>query len=1197
VFGPELRTWIVGADEHLAVALVRRLLEAEANRLNLPPATIRMTGNVKARDRGVDGRTDVPIGALSNVPQGEQTWQIKATVKKPDLDIELRKEGVVEDLKAGRDYVLVWTRDPPLSRAALEKELRSAVQRVAKDRTGVLFGTEDLERLAILHPAVIEAAGGPSLLGLPLARWAEHLKPGDLPFVSDEERDRLLNAIRDFCAATSKSTTHLHVYGDTGVGKSRLVLEALSVDPFSNMVFACPRADRVKTQALEAIVTSEAVAVLVVDDVSQSDAQNLAVYAAGAEGRLKLITIGERPRRDSVAGQATLDVQPLARGVIASLVSSVAGLTDEQAALIASLAEGYPRLAIELANELAGAEDVGSVVQLLKTANVGGLLERMIPEKATRKYIAHLAVVDRLGFDEELAFETTQLCEVFGLDKIGFIAAVETELGRFVSDAGRYRLATPLALAMWLVRDLIQQEPSAFADKVVGLPEQLFDAFRRQIEVLGDDRLVAELLKEVMTRKGGSFRIATDVTADFARLLRAIAFAVPELAASRIRELVVGDEVENLRQFSGDQRREFVWALAHLLWFRTTFEASADALVRLALSENENYGNNSTGTIIGAFGVHLGGTEVPLSERLSWLARTHQAFGEPGASLAVRCAGNALETMESRTGGWNGTRLQPKEWRPASPEEEQGARLEAITLIVQIASSAPGVATQAAGEIGRHFRGLVSRGMAEQTILAISGIAWTAPARAEIATGLRYCLHYDTGLLPPVRDLIERTLTALEGGSLEDKIEVALTTSYWELAVGTEERLEGPVVLEELAEAVSTGERSDLVLRFALPDSRFDEMTVYGLYEQLGRLATPAGEEIVGDHATSLASRTGYVIGRIRRGDVGWASSTVSSWTSDESLAKGVAMVVHRMEASRETLELAIEPVLAGFAPLSTLNELMLGAWIKPLSPDELDHLLSIYAGRELGHRDVDAALHMLLFWLDDDENTPTTSLLATAEALIIKTASLPDSSGGLPYVRSRLLKQLPFSNEQRLQLLLAAMQQTAFPSEEELDILEDLASTIPDKVVPAVVQILLGDELGFSLYLERANLLSRLEKAAGFKVVIEAVRTIEPDLQERLLRHLDFLGDQPDPVFLALLDSREDETFMRAAASRYLYPSQVVVGSYASYLERRLETLRQWEKSSNSARFQAWISMLVPVLESEADTERQHEAEERYTD
>jgi hypothetical protein len=1003
--------------------------------------------------------------------------------------------------------------------------------------------------------------------------------------------------VREFADSSDESATHLHIYGDTGVGKSRLVLEALNVEPLSNKVFACPRADRVKTEALEGIVNSEAVAVLVVDDVTQTDAQSLIPYAAGARGRLRVVTIGERPRRDAVAGRATLDVQPLAPGLIASLVSSVTGLSDEQGELVASLADGYPKLAAELAHELASAEDVGSVVQLLQTANISGLLERMIPHEATRNYIAHLALVDRLGFDDDLAFEANQLCEVFNLDRIAFVTAIGGEQGRFVSEAGRYRLATPRALAMWLVRDLIQRDPAAFADRVVLLPEQLFDAFRRQIELLGDDRLVAELLQEVLTRKGESFLRATEISEEFARLLRAIAFAVPELAASRIRELVFGENTQSLLQFNGPVRREFVWALSHLLWFETTFQASADSLFRLALAESERYGNNSTGTIVGAFGVHLGGTQVPLSDRLGWLSSTYQEYGSPGASLAASCAAHALETMETRMGGWTGSRLQPVEWRPADLEEEQRVRSEALRLLLNLAAHDSEIAAQVAQEVGTSFRGLASRGMAEVTLSAISEVEWTGTARAKLASGLRGSLYYDAKTPTAIRRHIEESLNALQGESLEDQIDIALSTRYWDLTVGTEERLEGPAQLEELAEAVARDARDDLVSKYAQQDSGYDDMTVHMFYQQLGSRGLPAGEQLASDGSTSLAARTGYVIGRVRRGDTDWAESVIASWTHDSTLALGVAPVVHQIGANPKTLDLAIEPVEAGFAPLSTLNQFMLGAWIKPLSSDELNTLLLLYARQELEYHDLDAALHMLLFWLDDDANEPTEQLLETAKTLILKTQSFPDSSGGIPYVRSRLLKELPFSQDQRLQLILVALQQKTFPSDEELSILDDIARSDPEHVVHAVTELLLSDEFGWSLYLDRASLLSRLERATGSGVVIAEVINAGEEAQEQLLRHVDFLGDEPDPLLLALLESRSDESFSQEAATRFLYPGEVVTGSYAFYLEQRLGTLRQWDENSTSAKLHAWVSKLVPSLESAIEGERLREAERRDRD
>jgi hypothetical protein len=746
---------------------------------------------------------------------------------------------------------------------------------------------------------------------------------------------------------------------------------------------------------------------------------------------------------------------------------------------------------------------------------------------------------------------------------------------------------------MWLVRELMREGPGAFADRVVRLPEQLFEAFRRQIELLGDDPLTAEILKEVMSRKGDSFLRATETPPDFARLLRAISFAVPDLGATKIVDLVRADDVQNLRSVDGEVRRQFVWALEHLLWFDTTFRMSADALFRLALAENEQYGNNATGTIVGAFGVHLGGTEVPLSERLDWLRNEYSTHGSRGALLAVECAARALETMETRMGGWSGTRLQPQEWRPESLSDEQRVRTEALELLVEIATNIPDARTNVAAGIGRHFRALASRGLAETAVEAMTGGEWTPEAKAELSSGLKACLYYDTDLPQATRDTIQYALENLQGESLDDRLSIALATRYWDLAVGVEERIEGPPILGELAQSLVDENQVDLVAKYAEPNPLLDETTVHSLYVQVGTRGMVAAESIATTPDTSLAARTGYVIGRLRHGDNEWVTDVLNSWTHSTELAGAVAMVVHQMPASQESLSLAVAPVEAGFAPLSSLNQLMLGAWVKPLSPQELEVLLDIYAGRELDLRELDAALHMLLFWLDGEGNTPTEGLVENATSLLLQSAAISDSSGGLPYVRTRLLERLPFSDDQRLKFALAALQQTTFPYEEELRALETLAQRKPEAVVPAVVELLLSDDYGWSLYLDRANLLSRMTVAAGVDSVMAAVASAPQEGQVQLLRHLDFLGDRPDPVFLALLEMRQDDAFLQEAGIRYLYPGEVVAGSYADYLARRLNQLRQWAGSSDSRRLKDWAETLVPTMEAQIEAERLREAED----
>jgi hypothetical protein len=104
----------------------------------------------------------------SAFPTGLRAWQVKTGAAEPNYITEIAKDGVQQTLGEGRDYVLVWTNDPP-DRTALEEGIRDEVRKTHPDRTATLISIEELERFSRVHPGVVEAHSGPHLLGMPLA--------------------------------------------------------------------------------------------------------------------------------------------------------------------------------------------------------------------------------------------------------------------------------------------------------------------------------------------------------------------------------------------------------------------------------------------------------------------------------------------------------------------------------------------------------------------------------------------------------------------------------------------------------------------------------------------------------------------------------------------------------------------------------------------------------------------------------------------------------------------------------------------------------------------------------------------------------------------------------------------------------------------------------------------------------------------
>jgi hypothetical protein len=1192
MFGSELRAWILSLEKAGAVTFVRSLLIAEASRLGADLQTVRMSGIVDARDEGIDGWTDLPDDSDSIFPMGPKVWQVKSgSSKTPSVDTEVGKPGVLRAFDEGRDYVLVWTQDPP-SRAALESKLLRAVTAVNPERVGVLLTVEDLERLALIHPAVVQSLGGPPLLGLPMNQWGRHLEAEAFPFVSDGPRQEQLEQLRKFATDSSPSLAHLHIFGDTGVGKSRLVYEALDSDELRDRAFVCVDYNHVDQGRLGSLVmTEEAHATLVVDDCSLDDAARLATFSSATKGRIRLVTIGDRPSREALAGTTSLDVVPLQEGVIAGLVQRVAALSDQEAETIAHLAEGFPKLAIELARILGDQREKRSIAELLMTLTVSDMLNRMIPDASVREDITVLAVVDRLGFDKELAFETDELCRAFGLSAGRFRASVARETGRFVAQAGRYRRATPKALAIWLVRELIRQAPEEFAGRVAQLPEELFEAFRRQMEILGGDPETNEALKEVLARRADWFRGPNGPTEKGARLLHALAFAVPEMAAEEISLIVRSKESSDLRQLDGDRRRELVWALEHLRWFRSTFFKAADAILALASEETESYANNATGILNGIFAVHLGGTEVPFLERLAWLRESFPRYGQAGAELAVEAASSALETHEFRSGGWRGARLQPEEWRPRSYEEEREARLAALEFLLSVRNDYPGVEGKVASIIANRFRALATRGLGMETLETLRTFERSADTKARISSGFREALAYDNPP-EPLRSAIEEALTRLQGSSLSEQIDVTLATDYWDLTTDTEEKLQGPPILDELAQRILT-ESPDLGVEVAHSDNG-NPITRFELFRQLGRLDSGGQlEGLAQDEEASSEARTGYVIGHASQEQEAWAEEVMRGWLERPRLAGDVPMVVHSLPANRDRVQLAIHAVAEQGVPLNALNRLMLGSWVKPLDAETVALILDQYVQRELDLAELDAAMHLLYFWLLEPEHEASPRLAELGSDLLRRAAKAGGRHGGGPaWMRERLAPLLPLTDEDRLNLLLESLQAKDFPTEDEVTALAELAAKNPERVISAVIELILSDTEGWTLYLERANLLSRIAERVGSDNVVPVVSGRSHEEQERLLRHLDWTREEPDPVFTQLLLELEDADFLASANERFLFPGEVVVGSYAEYLKRRRETLMNWASDDHPEQLRAWASGLIPSLDRYIEREQLRESE-----
>jgi hypothetical protein len=112
--------------------------------------------------------------------------------------------------------------------------------------------------------------------------------------------------------------------------------------------------------------------------------------------------------------------------------------------------------------------------------------------------------------------------------------------------------------------------------------------------------------------------------------------------ANRLAELIKAaseEELLNARKI----RRILVTTLQKIVWHPDTFEIAADALLRLALAENESYGNNAANTWIELFETLLPSTAARPETRMDYLQEKARSNDARVRLLVIRAGSKALE--------------------------------------------------------------------------------------------------------------------------------------------------------------------------------------------------------------------------------------------------------------------------------------------------------------------------------------------------------------------------------------------------------------------------------------------------------------------------------------------------------------------------------------------------------------------------
>ncbi len=396
-------------DNQALPRVLNALITADAAAAHdVPLGDLDLTCRVTDSDGGIDGRIDWPDVPHDLFSAGINVVQYKTgALSVTQLATEFKKRGVQKALAGRGRYVLfVGRAHVAPERDRLEARLTSLckTKRISRARCRIVFG-DQIARWVNRVPAVaIRPEFGKPYPGFQtVAVWSQQQQMQN-EFHLDESRQQIIDRL-DCFIRSSHSGGVIRIEGPAGVGKTRVVLEALKGNGVQERTVYCPSAeDPYAQQLMSALQGQQANAIVVLDECDYERQDVLRPYAEGAGDEVRVICVGTADVFHGVpsALEQLLRVPPLPDESIKSIVSKAYPSAPLEVVEIARrLASGYVKLAMFVAGELAARPDF-PLTELRKIPDIRTFLKRFVSE-ATQKTLQALSLLARVGWRDRYA--------------------------------------------------------------------------------------------------------------------------------------------------------------------------------------------------------------------------------------------------------------------------------------------------------------------------------------------------------------------------------------------------------------------------------------------------------------------------------------------------------------------------------------------------------------------------------------------------------------------------------------------------------------------------------------------------------------------------------------------------------------------------------------------------------------------------
>ena len=192
-----------------------------------------------------------------------------------------------------------------------------------------------------------------------------------------------------------------------------------------------------------------------------------------------------------------------------------------------------------------------------------------------------------------------------------------------------------------------------------------------------------------------------------ARVVSALAEIDPEMVVEIIDNALA--EVDDLTTVRGEVRRQLVVALEKIAFHAHTFRDAARLLLRLAIAENETWGNNATGQFTALFPISAGYTAADGKARLAMLDEFIQCddpLQRDTVAKALVAASHTGPTFRILGAETQGSRRAMEPWRPATNQEATDYLTSCLICLGDFALGEDHAGTTARSGLGAELRNL-----------------------------------------------------------------------------------------------------------------------------------------------------------------------------------------------------------------------------------------------------------------------------------------------------------------------------------------------------------------------------------------------------------------------------------------------------------------------------------------------------------